>query len=447
MHKILAAHLNTFSKEYTLEQHSVAKQFERFVAYCALSSHYLGRVNFEDIATDDEEAGIDSVAFVIDEEVVTTPDEADILFSGSRRNREVEVIFTQATTTEAFKRSKITSFGDAVVDFFRDDSVLPQGEVLKNAREIFAKVLDNVQKVKDGRPACSLFVASAGKWSGASELQASMTSVKSHLERTGLFSSVTVSPLDRDALITRWIKSRQTIEARLEVRGYLPFPGIEGVTEAYIAVVSARELVDKLIRDSEGNIRTTVFQENVRAYLGEENVVNSSILNTLQHAQHRDRFCILNNGITVISPDIRVQAGTISLYDFQVVNGCQTSHVLARNYDLLGDSVMVTLKAIEVTDEDVVAEVVQATNSQTEVKSAQFLSRRPVVKRIEQYFESFDAVQDRERKLYFERREKQFAGQGIPDIRVFDIRTIARAYASVFLEHPHLAARYPTHIF
>ena len=263
MHKILAAHLNTFSKEYTLEQHSVAKQFERFVAYCALSSHYLGRVNFEDIATDDEEAGIDSVAFVIDEEVVTTPDEADILFSGSRRNREVEVIFTQATTTEAFKRSKITSFGDAVVDFFRDDSVLPQGEVLKNAREIFAKVLDNVQKVKDGRPACSLFVASAGKWSGASELQASMTSVKSHLERTGLFSSVTVSPLDRDALITRWIKSRQTIEARLEVRGYLPFPGIEGVTEAYIAVVSARELVDKLIRDSEGNIRTTVFQEKI----------------------------------------------------------------------------------------------------------------------------------------------------------------------------------------
>ena len=91
--------------------------------------------------------------------------------------------------------------------------------------------------------------------------------------------------------------------------------------------------------------------------------------------------------------------------------------------------------------------MVEATNSQTEVKSAQFFSRLPVVKRIEQYFDSFDAVQDRERKLYFERREKQFAGQGIPDIRVFDIRTIARAYASVFLENPHLAARYPTHIF
>ena len=329
MHKILEAHLRTFSNEYSLEEQPASKQFERFVAYCALAGHYVGRVNFENVATDDVEAGIDSVSFVIDEEVVTTPDEAEILFSGARRNREVEVIFTQATTTEAFERNKITSFSDAVVDFFRDDPLLPQGEVLQNARDIFSKVLDNVQKVKDGRPGCSLFFASAGKWQDALELEGSMASARLHLEQTGLFSNVAVAPLDRDMLIDRWIKSKQTIDARLEVRGFLPFPAIEGVTEAYVAIVSARELVDKLIRDPEGNIRTTVFQENVRAFLGEENDVNSKIIETLRDVQHRDRFCILNNGITVISPDIRVQLNTISLKDFQVVNGCQTSHVLS----------------------------------------------------------------------------------------------------------------------
>ncbi len=447
MHRILEAHLRTFSQEHSIEDRSLSDQFERFVAYCALTSHYVGRVNFENIVTDDREAGIDSVAFVVDEEVVTTPDETAVLFSGARRNREVEIIFTQATTSDAFEREKIASFGDAVVDFFRDVPLLPQGDVLQNAREIFTTVLDNVQKVRDGRPLVSLFFATAGKWTDASELAGSLASAKLHLEQTGLFSSVSVAPLDRDALINRWTKSREAIEAKLEVRGYLPFPEIGGVTEAYVVVVSARELVNKLIRDSEGNVRTTVFQENVRAFLGEDNDVNGKIQATLRHAQHKDRFCILNNGITVISPDIRVQADTISLSDFQIVNGCQTSHILARNYDLLDESVMVTLKAIEATEVDVVAEVVEATNSQTEVKGAQFLSSRPIVKRIEQYFSSFDAVQDRERKLYFERREKQFAGQGIPDIRVFDIRTVARAFASVFLEHPHLAARYPIHIF
>jgi hypothetical protein len=430
-----------------MEGQPISKQFEHFVAYCALAGHYVGRVNFENVVTDDKEAGIDSVAFIIDEEVLTTPDEADIFFSGPRRNREVEIIFTQATTTEAFERAKITSFADAVIDFFRAEPLLPQGEVLQNARDIFTKVLDNVQKIKEGRPICSLFFASAGIWQDASEQEASMASAKLGLEQTGLFLNVAVKPLDRDMLIDRWIKSKQTIDARLDVRGYLPFPEIEGVTEAYVAIVSAKELVKKLILDPEGNIRTTVFQENVRAFLGEDNDVNDKIIKTLQDAQHRDRFCILNNGITVISPDIRVQLNTISLKDFQVVNGCQTSHVLARNYDLLGDSVMVTLKVIEATDEDILAEVVEATNSQTEVKRAQFFSRLPVVKKIEQYFDSFDAVQDREKKLYFERRDNQFAGQGIPDIRVFDIRTLARAYASVIIENPHLAARYPTNIF
>lgn len=216
MHRILAAHLKTFVQEHSLEEQSTPKQFERFVAYCALASHYVGRVNFENVATDDQEAGIDSVAFVIDEEVVTTSDEAEVLFSGGRRNREVEAIFTQATTTEAFERDKITSFGDAVVDFFRDQPLLPQGEVLQNAREIFTEVLNNVQKVKDGRPTCSLFFASAGKWNDGSELGASMASAKLHLEQTGLFSSVAITPLDRDDLITRWTKSTETIEARLE---------------------------------------------------------------------------------------------------------------------------------------------------------------------------------------------------------------------------------------
>ncbi len=439
--------MRTFAEEHSLETLSVEKQFERFAAYCSLVLHYVGRVNFENVVTDDQEAGIDAVAYVIDEELVTTPDDAQHLFSVSRRNREVELIFVQATTTPKFERQKIVTFGDAVVDFLRTDPELPQGEVLINAREIFEVILQHVQKIKGGKPTCSLSIANAGVWADERELIGSLNSVKRNVQETGFFTAVEFIPLDRDLLIHRWTKSREAIEARLEVRGYLPFPEIEGVTEAYIAIIPAKEFVDKLIHDSENNIRTTVFQENVRSFLGEDNEVNRRILETLQADQGRDRFCILNNGITVISPDIRVQADTISLNDFQVVNGCQTSHILARNYDLLDDSVMVTVKVIEAADEAVIAEVVEATNSQTEVKGEQFLSLRPAVRRIEQYFDSYDPLQEPERKLYFERREKQFSGQGIPDIRIFDIRTLARAYTSIFLERPHLAGRYPASIF
>lgn len=155
----------------------------------------------------------------------------------------------------------------------------------------------------------------------------------------------------------------------------------------------------------------------------------------------------MNNGITIVSPEAKVQKGKIFVRDFQIVNGCQTSHVLFRSRRFVSDKIWIPVKIIQAENPDVLAQVVEATNSQSDVAESQFVSIRPFVQKIETYFNSFDNEQESDRRIYFERRTMQYAGQRIGKKRLFDIERLARAYVAMFLDLPHLAARYPTQTF
>jgi hypothetical protein len=101
---------------------------------------------------------------------------------------------------------------------------------------------------------------------------------------------------------------------------------------------------------------------------------------------------------------------------------------------------MVNLKVVETQREDIFSELVRATNSQSKVDDAQFLSLRPVVKRIEQYFNTFEGDEGR---LYLERRDRQYVGRDIPATRIFSLHSGAKCVAAMFCNRPELAARYP----
>jgi hypothetical protein len=62
--------------------------------------------------------------------------------------------------------------------------------------------------------------------------------------------------------------------------------------------------------------------------------------------------------------------------DFQVVNGCQTSHVLYDNKTLLTDAVSIPFRLIATQDEAVIEAIIRATNRQTEVRNDQFFAMK-----------------------------------------------------------------------
>lgn len=212
--------------------------------------------------------------------------------------------------------------------------------------------------------------------------------------------------------------------------------------KAYLAVVRASDFVNNLLMTEDGNLRTQVFEENVRSFLGHDNPVNQSIAATLE-SDAASRFPVLNNGITIVSPDVKLQGTTLHLTNYQIVNGCQTSNVLFENRDLLGD-VMVNIKVVKTQLEDVFSELVRATNSQTRVEDTQFLSLRPIIKRVEQYYNTYDGAESR---LYLERRDRQYVGQDIPATRIFSLHNAAKCVTAMFCNRPELAARYPKQMY
>lgn len=127
---------------------------------------------------------------------------------------------------------------------------------------------------------------------------------------------------------------------------------------------------------------------------------------------------------------------------------CVLSSRYTTSFDLddvssLGD-VMVNIKVVKTQLEDVFSELVRATNSQTKVEDTQFLSLRPIIKRVEQYFNTFEGAESR---LHLERRDRQYVGQDIPATRIFSLHNAAKCVAAMFCNRPELAARYPKQMY
>jgi len=179
-----------------------------------------------------------------------------------------------------------------------------------------------------------------------------------------------------------------------------------------------------------------VFYENVRDFQGESNPVNIEIAATLS-GERRGRFALMNNGVTIIAKSLRQTGTKFTIQDFQVVNGCQTCNVLWAKRGELDEGVLVPLRLISTTDEDVIVDIIRATNRQTEVKEEQFYATQDFLKQLELYFESTPLA----RRLYLERRSKQHANARVERTRIVPFNALVRSFASLALGEPHRATR------
>lgn len=440
MHRIVKAHLDSFVRNFGLEGMPESEQFEQFSNYAIIASRTASPYELDDVTTGEGDDGTDGIAIIVDEDIVVSEEDAQTIFSGTRRNHDVEVLFIQAKRSESFDLGDFLKFKESILKFVNADVYEVNDEIQVAARKVFDVAMDNVPKIRFGKPSLTARYVTTGVYRQPDALENAKREFESQLNELGLFASVDIQFIGRDELTSLWVATYSGVSAQLEMFSNAPMPAIAGINEAYLAIVRAREFVEKLLVTSDGSLRGQVFEENVRAFLGVDNPVNQSIATTLNSGDTASRFPVLNNGITIVSPDVRVQGTNLHLENFQIVNGCQTSNILFENRAALDDTVMVTLKVVETTSEDVFSELVRATNSQTKVDETQFLSLRPVVKKIEQYFNTYEGQEGR---LYFERRDRQYIGRDIPAIRIFNLHVAAKCVAAMFLQRPDLSFKYP----
>ena len=442
LHRIIQSHLNSFVKSFALEADSEATQFEKFSTHCVIANRYSSTFDLDDVVTGVGDDSIDGVAVVVDESVAVSAGDIQAVFASPRRHHDVDVIFVQAKRSDGFDLGDFLKFKEGILRFANQTPYGANDEVLTEARSIFDIVVQEVPKVRNGRPSLTARFVSTGLYQKPDALETAIKDFEVQLKALGLFHDVDVRFLDREDLTQLWVGTYSAIEASLPVFSHAALPNISGIDEAYLAVVKASDFVNNLLVTPDGNLRGQVFEENVRSFLGEDNVVNASIAATLA-SDGASRFPVLNNGITLVCPEVKMQGTTLHLTNYQIVNGCQTSNVLFQNRESLGD-IMVNIKVVKTQLEDVFSDLVRATNSQSKVDAPQFLSLRPIVRRVEQYFNTFEGEDGR---LYLERRDRQYVGLGIPALRIFPINSAAKCVAAMWCNRPDLSARYPKQLY
>ncbi|KAA2301180.1 hypothetical protein FY526_26340, partial [Clostridioides difficile] len=113
--------------------------------------------------------------------------------------------------------------------------------------------------------------------------------------------------------------------------------------------------------------------------------------------------------------------------------------VLHLNSNKVDDSMWVAVKIVITELDDIIGNIVKATNNQTEVQQIQLLSMSDYQELLESFYANYDEAYN----LYYERRSGQYNyNNNIEKSKIIDPEMQIRAFASVFLEAPHRASRY-----
>ena len=286
-------------------------------------------------------------------------------------------------------------------------------------------------------PVCRLFYATTGKWTNEPFLVGRIEHEVEKLKKTGLFSDVRFTPLDADKVKATYRELRHRVEKEVLFEKHTILPKIDRAEEAYLGILPSSEFL-KLITDDNGEIQKSLFYDNVHNFQG-SNPVNSEIAATLVDQKVSGGFAILNNGVTIVARAIGKVGASFRVSDYQIVNGCQTSHVLHCNRDQIGPGVYVPVKLIVTSDSDLMNHIIKATNRQTEVKLEAFESLSPFHRSLEEFYASF---KDPDQRLYYERRSKQYANTPIKPTSIITLAAQAKCYLGMFLNEPHSTHRY-----
>lgn len=436
MDRITKSLLTEFTVEQDITSLAEDKQFEHFASFLTIGKFLSeGFSTSEVVIGSGGDTGIDGLAIIVNGSIVEDVNSVSE-FADQNGFLDVSFIFVQAERSPNFETAKIGQFSFGVLDFFKENPVLPRGNEITALSSIMTAIYAQSSKFKRGNPTCKLYYVTTGSWTGDVALEARRKAAVDDLTALRIFRSVEFIPVGADAIQRLNRESRNSISREFEFSQKTVVPDIDGVSEAYVGLLQASEFL-RLIQGDDEELLKSIFYDNVRDWQ-DFNAVNSEIRSTLSSSSIRSRFALMNNGVTIIAKTLRSTANKFYIEDYQIVNGCQTSHVIFDQRATLDDSVMVPLRLIATRDEEVISSIIKATNRQTEVREEQLLALSDFQKKLESYFNSFDDAH----RLYYERRSRQYNNVGgIEKTRVITPGNLIRAFASMFLEEPHRATR------
>ena len=434
MDRITLNYMEAFLVSQEIEEVDQSKQFEMFAAYCAVEQHYNDIYDLADIITaEGEDCGIDAVAIIVNGTMVTSTDEIDDLIDLNKYLSEINIIFIQAKTSSNFDYGEMGTFGAGVKDFFSEHPQMIRNASIKEKCALVDYIFSKATLIKKN-PVCYLYYITTGKWVGDTNCTGRMNIAVNDLMNLNMFDDVKYIPVGADLLQKYYRSTIDAIEAEIEFENKILLPEIQNITQSYLGYIDCSEYMKLIVCDN-GEIKS-VFYDNVRDFQG-DNDVNHEMAETV--STDPSKFVLYNNGVTVICKKLKNIGKKFTLTDYQIVNGCQTSHVLYNHIGALTEGLQIPIKLIETENEETVNRIIKATNRQTEVSDEQLIALNEFHRKLEAFYDTFQGNQ----RLYYERRSKQYSyDTGIEKVRIVSISMQIKAAASMFYDKPHLASRY-----
>jgi hypothetical protein len=435
MDRITESLVKSFCEEHDLTGLEESKRFEHFVSYAIVKKDYSPSFDTYDIVVgaDDRESGgesgMDGIAILVNGILIT--DEADLGDLQRSDSWDVSFLLIQTETSSGWHTGKIGTFGSGVRDFFREQPSLDRNKKVTLAATISDTIYRNGPKFKKGRPACTLYYVTTGRLDPHDvPMNARITEVTRDLEATGLFRSVQFIPLGAEGIQSLYHKAKNARRATFKFSRNVSV-GSDATDVAYFGSIPWSEYKN-IICDENGTLQTGLFFDNVRAWQG-YNEVNKEIGASLKSPTERARFAFMNNGVTVIAQNLFQVGDKFTIEDYQIVNGCQTSHVLYENESDLDASVNIPIRLIKTSDEEAKNSIIKATNRQTQIKAEQLFALQEFPKGLESFCGAFPEQQ----RIYFERRDGQYDATGLDKSRIITMSGMIRVFAAMFLNEPH----------
>jgi len=434
MDSIVRSYLDSFCGKFNIDKNlSESKRFEYFSIFSILSDEInsnLDKNDLESIILPDGTRGIDGISVTINDALIFNADEIDN-FKDQRFS--VSFHFFQVKISESFSDSEVGSFLDTIIDFFSEEPKYNiQIDEYSSYLEIYKRLLQIISSLKEVNLFC-YYISLGQKQESNTTIDCTIKNKRSYLVEYNFFTNIHIQLIDKAILISKHKKAISPLNTEFKFENRISLSVIPNIEEAYIGYVSFSEF-KKLIIDNENNKIKSLFNDNLRDFLGFDNPINQNIKQTLENRKFSE-FSLLNNGITVIAESNSGRGNTLVLENYQIVNGCQTSNVLYECRNIEGiDNVLIPLKVIITKDENLRDEIIITTNSQSSFTEEQLFAITQFQKELEDYYISQKDIDG----IYYERRTNQY--QNINKSKIVDIKEQLKSFMAMFFDVPHLVS-------
>lgn len=442
MDAITHGYLKEFIDKFDLEDdnNKISDNFEYFCSYVILSK----LIKNQSLELSDLEAvsagknkGIDSICFIINGKLISTFQELNDIFDINGEVR-IDIIFIQSKSSSSFSDSELGNMSDVIKDFLFEVPLYEMTDTTRKYHSFLDHIKSNFSKVKAFNS--KAYYCCTGIWNEDTSINTTLQIKNNELNNQFIDyynnkGKYSLTPLGKNELQKLFDKTKSSIDVEINFRNKVCLENPPtGVSNAYIGMLEFPEF-KKIIIDNDTNSIRNLFYDNVRDNLG-NNIVNSRISKTLEDKKYL-LFPLLNNGVTIISEEIHGIGNKMTLKNFQIVNGCQTSNVIFSHISDEGiNELIIPIKIIISQDEDVRDEIILATNQQTEIKEEQLFALTNFQKKLEQFF----ITQGNE--IFYERRVNQYQSTNIKKKNIVDLREMIKSYVAIYKEEPHIVSGY-----